>query len=494
MDNAYVRHRLQKTSGDFFPSIIHSLYCRQYPRVLWRGFMNIRTKVMLAIMLAVALSIIGVTVMVSHEMNKAFINNFQISSKAQLDRMNAFADNFFEASISTANFFVESPLVQNNIDNLTSYIDRKEDHTPKGADLPDGERALYDELLRLTQNSLYALAYVGNSKGGFTRLQDDRLSPGYNPAQRPWYTDAVKARKALLTEAYISDSAQGGAVCTVAAPIPAPGGSGFAGVVGFDINLDTLTNETGTVTVGKTGYVLMMDSLGQIIQRSPALGEEIPEDKRWLGKNVKELPAEANKTPYGRQGGRTGSDPGRRTWLASAQSTKDNWTLIMLQEKNEVFADAMSVTLSIFMVGLVIIVIMIAVAFVVARSIAGPVAVLASASQAVAGGDMKAIPRMNACSGESSDCSTAAQTNGFQTGGVDRHRQRQDEGSRGRPFPFPCLPGRSRGSQKTGRTRAPGRRATDGGTNRRGARQAFRGHETSVRRSRQYRTPHGRTA
>ncbi len=355
--------------------------------------MKIRTKVMLAIMLAVALSIVGVTVMVSHEMNKAFINNFRSSSKAQLDRMNAFVENFFETAMATADFFVASPLVQNNVERLTSYVDRKEDHTPVGAELPDGERALYEELLRLTRKfPAYALAYVGNKQGGFTQAPDDQLSPGYNPPQRPWYKDATKAGKAVVTEAYISDSAQGGAVCTVAAPIPAASGSGFAGVVGFDISLDTLTRETGSVTVGKTGYVLMLDSLGQVLSDPRHSGKDISEDKRWLGKKIDELPAEAAKALTAAKNGQQEVGLDGRQWLASAHTTKDKWTLIMFQEKAEVFADAMSVTLSIFLVGLVIIVVMVAVAFVVARSIAGPVASLAAASQAVAGGDMNAIP------------------------------------------------------------------------------------------------------
>lgn len=56
--------------------------------------MRIGTKVMFAIILAVVLSITGVTLMVSPEMNKAFIANFEISSKSQLERMNAFVENF----------------------------------------------------------------------------------------------------------------------------------------------------------------------------------------------------------------------------------------------------------------------------------------------------------------------------------------------------------------------------------------------------------------
>jgi methyl-accepting chemotaxis protein len=244
--------------------------------------MKIQSKVMLAIILAVALSIIGVSITVSYQMNQAFIDNFRVNSKAQLERMNSFMENFFSSATSTANFFVSSPLVKNNVDRLTSYAHHKEPYMPIGARLPDGERQLYEDLLRLTQSSpAYTLVYVGNNGGGFTQAPDDTLGSEYNPAQRDWYKAAVKAGKAVVTEAYISD--QGMAVCTVAAPVPDARGSGFAGVVGFDISLDTLTKETGSVTVGKTGHVLILDNLGQIISDPRHSGKVIPEYKRWLG-------------------------------------------------------------------------------------------------------------------------------------------------------------------------------------------------------------------
>lgn len=237
--------------------------------------MSIKAKMMLAIVLTVVLSIAGVTVMVSREMDKAFINNFETSSKAQLQRMNAFVDSFFANAKSGATLLTRSPLVTENMGTLTSYKHITEPHKPIGANLPPAERALYEELQRIIGSfPAYALVYVGDSKGGFTQAPDDSLGVGFNPVERPWYIAAVQAQKPLVTEAYISDN--GDAVCTVAAPVRDKSGS-IVGVVGFDIVLETLTKETGSVSIGKTGYVLMLDATGQVISDPKNSGSSIPE-------------------------------------------------------------------------------------------------------------------------------------------------------------------------------------------------------------------------
>ena len=360
--------------------------------------MSIRARILLAIALAVLLSIFGVTVMVSHEMNKAFVNNFQTSSKAQLDRMNAFVENFFSSARSTVEFIAASPVVADNIDGISVYIDRKEDHTPIGAELPQPERGLYETLARyVAYFPSYTLVYVANTAGGITQAPDDLLTVGYNPAKRPWYLDTVQAGKTILTEAYISDS--GAAVCTVATPIKGKSRGRTPGVAAIDISLDTLTRETGTVTIGKTGYVVMIDSLGQIISDPRNSGPDTPAKDRWLGKTVSDIGGDAGKALVALNGMKSGYAEVRlqnKDWLASVQSTSEGWKLVMLQEKDEIFADAMGVTLSILMVGGGIALIMLAIAWFVARSIARPVAALATASQRVAEGDLTAIPQEEA--------------------------------------------------------------------------------------------------
>ena len=360
--------------------------------------MTIRAKVLLAIMLAVVLSIIGVTVMVSVEMNRAFVNNFKVSSKAQLDRMNAFVGNFFANAISNTEKLAASPIVTENIETISAYLDKKEDYKPIGTELPETERKLYEELSRMvTAFPSYALVYVSNNAGGITQSPDDILSVGFNPAKRPWYLDAVRAGKTIITEAYISDS--GGAVCTIATPIRGGSGKGILGVAAIDILLDTLTRETGRVNVGKTGYVIMIDSLGQVISDPKNSGPEKGERERWLGKSISAIPGDAGKalqTLHNLHDGYVEVAFDGKIWLASVQTTQEGWELIMFQEKAEVFADALSVTFSILFVGAIIAVVMLAIAFFVARSIARPVAQLADASQAVSEGDLKAIPQEEA--------------------------------------------------------------------------------------------------
>ncbi len=356
--------------------------------------MTIRTRILLSVIFAVVLSIMGITAMVSHEMNKAFINNFTSNSKAQLSRMEAFVDNFFANAISSVDLLLVSPTIRENIDSPTSYANTTEKVKTIGASLPPQEKAIFDELTNLTKTfPSYTLAYVGTAKTGFTQAPDDSLGSGYNPVSRPWYTDAVKAGKTLVTEAYLSDS--GEAVCTIAGPIPAASGAGYAGVVGIDISLSTLTQETGNVTVGNTGYVLMLDAIGQIISDPRNSGANIPENKRWLGKVVTDLPTDASKALTSLLTLKQGVSEvtfNDKTWLAGIKTTKGGWALIMLQERSEVFADAMQVTLSVLGVGVLIVIAMIILAYALARSIATPVSILAEASQAVANGNLQAIP------------------------------------------------------------------------------------------------------
>ncbi len=355
--------------------------------------MSIKAKILVSIIAAVVLSISGVTVMVSLEMNKAFVKNYQAGSKAQLDRMDAFVESFFANALSNAEYLRDLPVVRSNLDSLTSYADRTEKYTPRGEDLPGAERELFLELQRLCKAyDAFALAYVGNGKGGFTQAPDDALSPGYNPAKRPWYIDAVRAGKPIVTEAYISDS--GEAVCTVAAPVPGAAGS-VAGVVGLDISLSTLTKETGNVSVGKTGYVILLDSLGQIISDPRHADPKAPADRYWLGKMTSDLPKDAaaalGELRQIKEGYREVAFGGTEL-LASVKTTNNGWAIIMFQDKAEVFADAMKVTMSILLVGAVIIVIMLIPAFLLARSIANPVAVLAESANRVAEGNLAAIP------------------------------------------------------------------------------------------------------
>ncbi len=356
--------------------------------------MKIRGKILYAMIVAVALSIMGVIAMASYEMDDVFENNYKVNSKAQLDRMDGFAQNFFNSAQSMVEFLASSQLIRENIGDITSYIHASESIKTIGENLPLHERQIYETLLRVHEAyPAYLLVYVSNDEGGITQAPDDYLSVGFNPSKRPWYLDTIKAGKSILTEAYISDT--GDAVFTVATPIRNDA-SQMTGVVAIDISLNTLTKETGSVKVGSTGYVLLVDSLNQVVSDPKHSGTDIPEAKRWLGKSIKDIPGDGSKALQELRDIKNGYKEviiDGVTWLASIKTTPNNWSLIMLQERDEVYAGAADVTLGIAGVGIIIALVMIAVAFAVARSIATPIVRLAHASHAVAEGDLQAIPQ-----------------------------------------------------------------------------------------------------
>lgn len=356
--------------------------------------MKIRTKIILALSFAVIIAITGVSIAVSIQMKKAFVNNFSVNSEAQLKRMSSAVNIFFENVTSSANLLASSPITIEHINYLTTYTNLKGPHKYVGAELPAFERELYHELVRVKESfTAYDLVYIGNNQGGYIQAPDVDFDEAYDPSDRPWYLDAVKAGKTIVTDPYVYGDYDY-AVCTVASPVRLANGA-IEGVVALDIKLSSLNDELGGVAIGKTGYVLVMDATGQIVIDPKQAGSAKTEQESWLGKNLNQLPPDISSALHELQTLKNGVATvtfDDKTWLAGVQTSNNGWHLVMLQEQDEVFADAMSVTFIIMLIGLSITIVMIILAWFVAKSISSPVDVLAKASLAVANGDMQAIP------------------------------------------------------------------------------------------------------
>lgn len=81
-----------------------------------------------------------------------------------------------------------------------------------------------DAKVQFLQNDVltaqFMSTYFGNAESGsFTTFPKTSLPEGYDPRKRPWYLDAVKAGKPVLTEPY-SDASTGGLIITAAIPFP----------------------------------------------------------------------------------------------------------------------------------------------------------------------------------------------------------------------------------------------------------------------------------
>ncbi len=353
--------------------------------------MNIRAKILVAMVISVFLSISGVIVISYIEMNNVFVKNFIANSNAQLDRMNAYVDSFFGNAISATEYIANEPYIQAGLHDI-SYIVKDHDFVTVGEELPPLEKEIFRRLNLFSKAyPHFLLTYIANNNDGMTQAPDDGLPANFYVSKRQWYLDTVKAGKSIVTPAYISVT--GAAITTVATPIRQNGQ--IVGVAAIDISLETLSKEAGNVHVGETGYVILLDADKNVVTDPQNSGPNVPEAQRWLGKEIKDLPGNASTVInqlYDMKTGYKEVEIDGKRWLASVATTSQGWVLIMLQTRAEIFEGALTVTEHIATVGLVIGIFLLFMASYVANSIAKPIYALTEASTKVADGDLNAIP------------------------------------------------------------------------------------------------------
>ncbi len=353
--------------------------------------MRIGSKITLSIIFAVITTVAGITVMVNYEVKEALTNQFRTSASSQLSQMTAFVELFLDTAKSNSESIASSHTFNDAIEDISVYVDMKGGIKTDGNNLPEKEKLLYNELLNMNKNFPdYLLVYVANYKGGITQAPDDMLSEGFNPAKRPWYLDAAAARETIVTDAYLSDS--GSTVTTVVTPVFRQ--NQMIGATALDISLDTLNSQVAKAKIGETGYMILVNPFKQIISAKTVGGTE-----SWIGKTFDDLPQEvvgelkqalnvsANTEHYGN------IELDNKMWLIDVYTDTAGWTYAMLQEEAEVFNDAMGITISILIAGIVLIIFMVIFAYILSRSIAKPVEILANASKEVANGNLDAIPK-----------------------------------------------------------------------------------------------------
>ncbi|AIF69311.1 hypothetical protein PAP_04500 [Palaeococcus pacificus DY20341] len=105
--------------------------------------------------------------------------------------------------------------------------------------------------------------YFGREKDGLMIIYPaQELPKGYDPRIRPWYKDAVAAGKSIWTEPY-KDASTGKWVITYAIPVYQNGE--LIGVVGIDVFVSTLIDNTNSIKLGNSGYIAIADQNGLVI-------------------------------------------------------------------------------------------------------------------------------------------------------------------------------------------------------------------------------------
>ena len=131
----------------------------------------------------------------------------------------------------------------------------------------------------MTRGSGAKDVYVGTTDGRMmmrTVETEQALPAGFDPRQRPWYQQAMNEGRASFTETY-QDAQTGETVLSAIAPVSS---GTFQGVAGMDITLNAIQDLLSTITLGDSGYAVLMTREGTILFHP---------DKSLIGENVDDL-------------------------------------------------------------------------------------------------------------------------------------------------------------------------------------------------------------
>ncbi|HZG83718.1 methyl-accepting chemotaxis protein [Paenibacillus sp.] len=117
------------------------------------------------------------------------------------------------------------------------------------------DAAVRDELATfMSIHDEVELSFVGTKTGLYVNSPDKRNAADFDPRKRPWFIKAMEHQgEAVVTAPYVS--ATTGSLVVTVAKVTADG----SGVVAFNVNLEKLAEIAKHVTIGREGYVYILD-------------------------------------------------------------------------------------------------------------------------------------------------------------------------------------------------------------------------------------------
>lgn len=171
------------------------------------------------------------------------------TSKTELDKQ------IMGSAMSQVNAF--DTLINENIGNKSDAVTLFSDSL-KASNLQEKNRnATIKELQqfgKINEKDVSAI-YAGSEKGLFMQYPVQKMPDGYDPRERPWYQEALKVEngKQVITKPYVAAST-GKMVITIAQKM-----KDGSGVIGLDMEIDSLLQKLKEIKIGQKGYAFIME-------------------------------------------------------------------------------------------------------------------------------------------------------------------------------------------------------------------------------------------
>ncbi|MDZ5474011.1 methyl-accepting chemotaxis protein [Bacillus sp. 31A1R] len=232
-------------------------------------------------------------------------------------------------------------------------------------------------------NSSLQFVYLGTEKEGDMIIQPPtELPDGFDPRQRPWYSQAFENKgEVIWTEPYV-DSVTGGIIVSAAKAIEINGNK--IGVLSLDFSVDQLSAMINKTKIGKTGYAVLFDSNGKLLAHP---------DKEMIGQDQtkKSFYKELQKS---NQGIVNYSHNGDNKIMAFVKNPTTGWVLAGTVNKSELESEADNILLPIIISLVCVIIVALLASIFIARRITKPISELQKSMVEVEEGNLLTAVRI----------------------------------------------------------------------------------------------------
>lgn len=246
----------------------------------------------------------------------------------------------------------------------------------------DGMKENEEQILNYLSNYIKTIPnavniYISTSDGRLYLYPSQDLPADYNQRQKDWYNQASSASgKIIWTDVY-KDAVSNKSVVTVAKQIKDNTGN-VIGVAGIGIDLSSLSDNLSNIKVGNTGYVFLIDRNGIVIAHP---------DKSNLGIDVNQYDWGKKILADGENGSLDYSFNDISKYATYKTIDRVGWKIVATLPYNEIIASSSSIFRGSMLSGSIFMLIGVLVAFLIARSIIGPINRLNKSLSYVENGD-----------------------------------------------------------------------------------------------------------
>ena len=336
--------------------------------------MNIKQKLTWAFAAIACLPVILVAVLVVLNLRDAAQTNFLDSSGREIRQIDNGMKQFFDGISQNVEFFAKDPRIIAAKD-LKNYSGADAAQIP----LPENNKQLLDIFDRFAKSHpTTAYLSLGLADGGYASWPDDPKISNYDPRVRPWYKAAIASPGTTVrTDAYYwapDDVSLIGIVHTVS-----DAAGKLVGVVGLDVSLKQLTELVKNIKLGDSGYLMLVEANGNVLV-DPSDAKHNFKPMAEIGPNYAELAKSGD--------GVTQIEIDGVPYMANVVSPKGlGWRFIGLIKRDEVMAEAASLTWLIAIIAAALAVVFAIVGASFASVIVRPIRGVANGLQEIAEGE-----------------------------------------------------------------------------------------------------------